>query len=127
VGTGQKMKVEVENGLAGMVAAIENRAKSASGHAQLGSNMLNRQEKMFKDAVVFTDDIENVGNVFFGHDQYMHGGLGADVFESKNMGVLEYFFTRKRALDNLAENTLFGFHYALSAFLPNPSWGVSLW
>ncbi len=109
--TTEQVQMQMINSLASVISTIEHRSKAAAGNSELSGDVLRRQKKIFKHTRVLHSYVENVGDVFFRDDQNMNGCLGANILESKDALILKYLLSRQGPLDNLAEDTFFGFSF----------------
>lgn len=101
-----------------MIAAIEHRTKPTSGDSQLGCDVLDREEKILEDRRVFEAHIQYVGHVRFRNDEHVHRRLRADVAEREDTIVFENLLRGQGALDDFAEDTLFGFSLVVRSHGP---------
>lgn len=96
--------------LAGVIAAVEDGAKPGARDTQLRGNLLSGHEKIREHRGVLVLHVQYIDDVLLGHDQHVNLRLWIDVSKRKDSVVFENLLARQGALNNLAENTFFGFH-----------------
>lgn len=94
LGSTQKMKMNVIDGLAGMIPAIEYRSEPRSRQFQLRGDKLYGLEEILEDVHVLRLYIQNIYDVLFGNNEHMNRRLGGDIAEGKDPVVLEDLFAR---------------------------------
>ena len=99
------MDVKVEDGLSGTGADVEHGAVSVFDVA-LASDMGGGEMALSDDFGVFGLRLFQSGKMFFGNDEDMRGGLGIDVFEGEDVGVLVNLFGGNFSGNDFAEEAV---------------------
>jgi len=99
------MKMNVENGLAGRFAMIDDRAVAIGVEMQIASDLGQpHQCRSYRGGVGFRHVVE-ARDVLSGNHQHVRGRLRIDVVKRDHVGVLINFFCRNLAVRDPAEET----------------------
>lgn len=101
-----------------MIAAIEDGTKATSRDPKLGCDVLDREKKILEDRRVFKPHIQQIRYVSFGNHEHVHWRLRTNVAEREDTIVLINLLRGQRALDDFAEDTLFGFSLVVRSHGP---------
>ena len=105
LGAAQDMEVQVEDGLAGICAAIGDDAVSVCD-ACLLCNRRDLLEDFCNGGAVIRCDFVHGGDVCLGNHQHMNGGFGVDVTEGQHGVVLVHLGGRDLSGNNFTENAV---------------------
>lgn len=100
------MKMNVEHGLSGVFAVINDHPVSVSVEMILRGNGFGDKEQMADKLPVRRDDRMNVGDMFFGHNENMGGRLGIEVLKRDRKRVFMDDFCGNLFCDDLAKNAV---------------------
>ena len=103
---GQKMEMNVEDGLSRVKTVIDDHAVSALIKPLLGSNGFGYIEQMSDELPVGNGNGMNIYDMFFRDDQGMHRCLGIDVLKGNGIIVFVDNPRRDLFLYNFAKNTV---------------------
>ncbi len=82
------MKMNMENGLAGIMAVIDDHPVSALIKTLFGSDGLGNKEQMPDELTVRDSETVNVCDVFFRHNERMDRRLGIEILKGDRKLVL---------------------------------------
>ena len=112
----QDMKMNVEHRLSGAGAVINDHPVSLRVHPFVFCDFFCRKEQMPDKLFIFFGHTVNFGNMLFGNNERMHGGLGIHVFKGGHEIVFVNDFGRDFFCNDLAENAVWILaHYFLSS------------
>src|SRR3990172_9803434 len=100
------MKMDVEHGLAGAVAVVNDHPVAALFKAFLGGDFPRDKEEVSHELPVRHGDAVNVRDMLFGNDERVDRRLGIDVLEGDRMLVLVDDRGRDLLFDDPAENAV---------------------
>lgn len=88
------------------ILAIVNYDAIAVTQSGVGGNLAHHAEQVTEESVVFAMGVGEAGNGFFGDDQNVSGGLGADVVEGEAEIIFVDDISGNFAADNFAKNSV---------------------
>jgi hypothetical protein len=84
----EQMKMNMKNGLAGIMAVIDDHPVTAFIKPSFGSDFFGNKKQVTDDFAVYYGDTVNIRNVFFRDNERMDRCLGIDVLKGDRMLVL---------------------------------------
>jgi hypothetical protein len=103
---GQKMEVDMENGLTCIMTVINDHAVAALLKTLLRSKAFCNKEQMSDKFPLRKGDAVNAGDMLFRDKERMDRRLGIDVFKSEGKLVFINDLRRNFSFDDFAENTV---------------------
>lgn len=100
------MKMNMENGLAGIVTVIDDHPVATLIKPFLGRNGLGNKEQVSDDFPVRDNETMNICDMFFRHNERMDRRLGVEILKSDRVFVLVDDRCRDLFFDDVAKQAV---------------------